>query len=177
MSSPPSNPPLTLQWNQPLTWNLPLVNRSLPKEFGITPLRGYRCWAIKDNRRLSSTNFVMPWEPGKPVEASCQRCGNPPSTWHCGVIGRGCGIYAWHRPEYLDSIARFSPYRVWGVVEGWGRVVWHENGWRAQFGRMVALAESDRGVSLAEIYGVPCMSYTSLITAFPPTEPWKPIPR
>lgn len=156
---------------------------SLPEEFGITPVRGYRMWSVLNTVRLASLNFDLVWEPGKVTEAQCfNNCSSPPSVGRCGNYGKGCGIYAVHRSERIGPMSAYSlaPPRmtavstwVWGVVEGWGRVVWHKDGWRAQYARPVAISATSRlAETVSKTYSIPCLRNGVLLREFPPQVPW-----
>lgn len=158
-------------------------------EFGITPLRGYRIWEVRD-RYLSSTYNGQVWPLRGPAEATCRLCtrlGYAVPAWTCGIgIGRGCGLYAWDTPELVirnhgrlnTSRWYFGPLAArvwcWGVVEGWGRIVDHDLGFRAQYMRPVALAPmypTDEGAlaRVAATYEVPFLRTTAdVYREFPP---------
>lgn len=100
------------------------------------PLTGYRYWRVRDGVLTALSGML--WTPGSVVEASCERCAEPPG------LGCGCGLYA------SLTAPRVYPGEVWGTVEGWGRYVRHSAGWRTQFARVTGLASG-----LAERYAVP----------------------
>jgi hypothetical protein len=52
----------------------------------------------------------------------------------------GCGLYAYHpAPELSASLARSKSGLIGGIVEAWGRIELHEQGFRGQFARPLAL--------------------------------------
>jgi hypothetical protein len=113
----------------------------------VVALTGYRSWRVAGGRLLSP--FVpCRWE-GRELHAAC---------WDANRIlqqGRGwlaaphaspdprcqCGIYAWDRA----GLRTYYGESWWcdGVVSGWGRVVVHRDGWRAEHARVAALALPD----------------------------------
>jgi hypothetical protein len=114
-------------------------------EFGITPMRGYRKWDVRDGRLVSHYNQVWPLR--APAQAVCTRCSRaglpiPSGTKHGHFAGEGCGLYAWSAPELVERHCTLLSKRIqcWGVVEGWGRVVEHEKGFRVLCMRPLALS-------------------------------------
>ena len=114
-------------------------------EFGITPLRGYRKWDIRGGRLVSCYNQVWPLR--APARAACRHCSRadmpiPSGTRHGHFAGEGCGLYAWSAPELIERRHTLVSKRIqcWGVVEGWGRVVEHDKGFRALYMRPLALS-------------------------------------
>lgn len=151
------------------------MSQSLPEEFGITPVRGYRSWAVSPANHLMSVNFAFVWNK-EVVSADCAYCSDPPSKERHDRYGRGCGIYAMHRPEPLHAITWRAIYAppIWGAVEGWGRVIWHRDGWRAQFARVLALVLTDDiSATISKAYGIPCLPVGEFISTYPPEVPWR----
>ena len=114
-------------------------------EFGITPMRGYRKWHVRDRRLVSHYNQVWPLR--APAQAACTHCSGaglpiPAGTRHGHFAGEGCGLYAWNAPEFVERQYTLARKRIqcWGAVEGWGRVVEHEKGFRALYMRPLALS-------------------------------------
>jgi hypothetical protein len=114
-------------------------------EFGITPMRGYRRWDVRDGRLVSCYNQVWPFR--APARAACPHCSRaglpiPSGTRHGHFAGEGCGLYAWSAPELVECRYTLLSKRIrcWGVVEAWGRVVEHERGFRALYMRPLALS-------------------------------------
>ena len=114
-------------------------------EFGITPLRGYRKWDIRGGRLVSCYNQVWPLR--APARAACRHCSRadmpiPSGTRHGHFVGEGCGLYAWSAPELIERRYTLVSKRIQccGVVEGWGRVVEHDKGFRALYMRPLALS-------------------------------------
>jgi len=148
-------------------------------EFGITALRGYRKWDVRGGRLVSHYNQAWPLRaPARAACAPCSRAGLPiPSgTRHGHFTGEGCGLYAWSAPELVKRHYTLLSKRIecWGVVEGWGRVVEHEKGFRALHMRPLALsplfpADVKLLEDLAAAYEIPLlMSVGEVRRAFPP---------
>lgn len=93
-----------------------------------------------------------------------------------------CGLYAHHAlvqaGKDIDGgrggPGLFGPFsgalprapRILGAVVGWGRMVMHTDGWRAQYARPVALAYDDwtpkMVEKLADLYGIPLVAREKL---------------
>ena len=114
----------------------------------VVPLAGYRSWRVAAGRLLSP--FVpCRWE-GRTLHAACwdaNRSLQQGRGWLTGPHASPhpdcqCGIYAWDRPGLRTYYGESS----WcdGVISGWGRVVVHGDGWRAEHARVEALARPER---------------------------------
>lgn len=149
-------------------------------EFGITPLRGYRTWDIRDGR-LVSYHGNQAWPLRAPIQAACQVCSRaglpiPSGTKHGHFAGEGCGLYAWRAPELVKRHCTLLSKRLkcWGVVEGWSRTVEHEKGFRALYMRPLAILPMfPIDLKLLEViaaaYEIPLlMSVADVRRAFPP---------
>lgn len=76
------------------------------------------------------------------------------------------GIYACARPRSLDvaldSLRNFLEWPVLGVVVGWGTVIEHSDGWRAEYAQPLCLIKPTLEQwdlsPVAERYGVPVVS-------------------
>ncbi len=123
-------------------------------------VHGVRKWEVgqdrKGNPRLLgfSESAWHPW--GRPTIAAClsgfsssvfHPKGDPAPAPECT-----CGLYA-HHPwarsavQDYDLLAGVSPNDEWliGVVEAWGHLEVHEDGFRAQFARPILLIASTPG--------------------------------
>jgi hypothetical protein len=119
----------------------------------LGPLEGFRIWA-RDDDELSSPFMNWSWDP-VPRRAVClalQRHGfctmclllkdhhRPP------VLECQCGYFAFSNldllaREVIDVDRLIDGSLVLGRVKGWGRVIPHEHGWRAEFARPLAFYE------------------------------------
>ena len=142
-------------------------------------MRGYRKWHVRDGRLVS--HYDQAWPLRAPAQAACTHCTRagqpiPSGTRHGHFAGQGCGLYAWSAPELVEHQHPLPGRRIrcWGVVEGWGRVVEHEKGFRALHMRPLALsalfpADVKLLEDLAAAYEIPLlMSVGEVRRAFPP---------
>ena len=148
-------------------------------EFGITPLRGYRKWHVRGGRLVSHYNQAWPLR--APAQAACTYCTRaglpiPSGTRHGHFAGEGCGLYAWNAPELVERQSTLLSKRLkcWGVVEGSGRVLEHEKGFRALYMRPLAISPMfpiDLNLldALAAAYEIPLLiSVADVRRAVPP---------
>jgi hypothetical protein len=113
---------------------------------------GARAWTLLgagDGGRplLGSMASSSYWPPGAPLRSRCDRAGTDPA--HRAPAGEcGCGIYAWHpsraaaSPQFADGALWTDaerPTHVAGVIEAWGRIEVHRDGFRAERARPVTL--------------------------------------
>ena len=106
----------------------------------LEPITAYRAWAVDlTTGQLISLNRNV-WPDGTPLHAVCIRGGfrhHPAPQFYCS-----CGIYAVKRIVDRDNV--FPVWRgaplvendctcCFGTVSLWGRVIEHENGFRAEF--------------------------------------------
>ena len=149
-------------------------------EFGITPLRGYRTWDVRGGR-LVGYHGNQVWPLRAPAQATCQVCSRaglpiPSGTRHGHFAGEGCGLYAWSAPELVERHYTLLSKRIqcWGVVEGWGRTVEHQKGFRALYMRPLALSpmfpiDLKLLQAMAAVYEIPLLlSAGDVRCAFPP---------
>ena len=94
----------------------------------IFPIVGCRVWRW-DETGLKSVNSI-PWQPGRALAATCAQ----PSTHESPQGDCRCGVYAAKTFDGLRRM-RYTESERWirGEVFMWGRMVEHEDGWRAQF--------------------------------------------
>lgn len=112
---------------------------------------------------LFTCTLSAPWVPG----VNTARCFPSRSTGHQiiqheppgpdGDDGCPCGLYARH--EITDTMRRdHIKGRITGAIQAWGDIEVHNDGFRAQHARVIALARSsDHREQLAELgpsYGV-----------------------
>ena len=120
-------------------------------------IHGVRKWEVDHDRKgnprlLGYADFA--WQPwGRPTIAACHArydsSFNHPNGEPAPATRCTCGLYA-HHPwarspvEDYDLLAGVSPEDDWlvGVVEAWGQIEIHEDGFRTQFARPILLIAS-----------------------------------
>ena len=135
----------------------------------IQAVVGFRRWRIEDGLLRSTGAGQAIWDPGVTV-AECET-GTDKASGDMIVYGDveptihpapapdcGCGLYAYHDPGIRErdqmglGFARLAaslgghelPVEIAGAVAAWGRIEIHEDGFRAERARVVALALDDR---------------------------------
>lgn len=109
---------------------------------------GVREWTTNRHcERLGPLVYYEPWRIETVTEA---RCGMVPSAGHSAPEATcECGLYAYHpwsaEGGSVATTAECDEYRVAGVVEAWGKVELHGEGFRAQFARPVAFLKPANG--------------------------------
>ncbi len=128
------------------------TRREEAEAWSPTPIMGYRLWWIEDG---SLCGVKLPWKT-RTLAATCLRRGDlgeiPHSDGSCGRLG--CGVYA---AKTVDPLYR--DFNVWslddfaiGLVALTGKVVEHDDGYRAAEATVVALgARLDRRVLLTNV--------------------------
>lgn len=87
-------------------------------------------------------------------------CIETPSATGKDHAGYGCGIYGYRTMDQFVAHADYSGTTVWGQVELGGKVYEHTEGYRAEYGRVVALYRVPSAAparAAAEVYGVPLL--------------------
>ena len=114
-------------------------------------LTAWRFWVLQHGR-LRGIGHQVVWPQGTPLAAVCladmrHKKSTPFPVWHCT-----CGIHG-GLPHSLNAIIG-QPHPNWwderlvlGTVALWGRVVTHQDGYRAEFGYPVQLFAEFRGSS------------------------------
>ena len=118
------------------------------------PFYGWRSWIVRKDR-LCSLYVPTTWPTDTPLEAQClvgETEGLRPAGWtqlgngdagcaRCPTLDCTCGIYAGADLSEVKQVsyARSHLHLAFGIAQGWGRLIEHERGWRAQFSRPVAL--------------------------------------
>lgn len=117
------------------------------------PVLGFRVWRqLHDPLQIVGVIFGIEWTAGA-VTAECHAGGisrAPVGQFHEAPLKRcSCGLHAHHELALaikdMDTWGihyglRPNTSLVLGAVIGWGRVEVHEDGWRSQFAKPVALA-------------------------------------
>lgn len=143
----------------------------------IAPVIGFRAWRLGADRLLSPY-IPCRWE-GRTMHAQCYDANrtllrgegwldapHPSPDPRCQ-----CGIYAYHRPGLRAYYGEFA----WaeGIIAAWGRIEVHADGFRAESGRIEALARPDREdpsvvrtvERIADGLGVPLLGRADLAAA------------
>jgi len=95
------------------------------------PIVAWRGWSLtgrSDGSKLrigAVTGRKDTWPPLRATRATCKRGRSHPAPH----LGCRCGLYATHNTELLR---RTKTPAVIGTIAMWGRVIEHENGYRAQ---------------------------------------------
>lgn len=116
----------------------------------IEPVVGFRDWRIEDGR-LASRHLPMLWD--EPVvRAECFPTGGnafavdfDPEPHAAPGAACGCGIYAWHEPR--GEFPLVDVRGVSGIVTVWGTLQVYEDGVRAEYAQVEALAIYERWTS------------------------------
>lgn len=120
------------------------------------PAIGFRRWRVEGETLVALGGER--WPAGD-VRAVCRTGSAHPAP----EDGCGCGLYAWH--EVPDDVEPNN--YVLGAVVGWGRLLVHEDGFRAEYARPIALAlrtPEQRGsrAPIAARYGLPVLDPAQL---------------
>jgi hypothetical protein len=94
-------------------------------------LVGFRCWRVPfgaPSLRAASSNHA--WRPGV-NEAACTQSDHAVPDPQCQ-----CGLYAFHQPTPLNAF----PRELAGAIAASGDIEVYEDGFRAQYARIIALA-------------------------------------
>ncbi len=109
-------------------------------------IHGVRSWSIgvrAGEPRLISTFSDTAWESGgRATEAACGESGRGSHERHIPHANCGCGLYAWHPSAARTAYSLFrgdDEGGCTGIVEAWGRVQLHREGFRARYARPTVL--------------------------------------
>ena len=113
-------------------------------------IHGVRTWRVEwsdGDARLGAPVYGGEWARGRPTRASCEAAGRAHPGRRAPARSCSCGLYALHpRDEAIADLEQRRSYddepfgTVAGIVEAWGRVEVHEDGFRAEYARPKALA-------------------------------------
>lgn len=117
----------------------------------LMAITGWRLWRVDPTGILYpyGTALHTMWEFNTTV-AGCLRY---PVDAYLGrhqppEIGCRCGLYAHkYRPAFAELHVRYTTTVIVGLGSLWGRVIEHERGWRAQYGRLLAIVDPANRVS------------------------------
>jgi len=131
------------------------------------PIVGWRQWNFMYPHFLANLGNDTIYVPREKIEARCEQVGH--SEQQAPHLTCTCGIYAYkEKPRLLREIrnkmtipAIYSGRRlVYGEINLWGKVIEHEDGYRAQFGYPKRLwctpAIEPLAGWIGYVYGVPC---------------------
>lgn len=151
------------------------------------PITAYRCWDVFPNGLLCGQAVQEPWPPYQAMVARCATTGgsfsasrdtsrgyaahvSPDGHWiDAPVFKCDCGIHAYKTADaaqrrVLDDPNGHSYFssrpagRAWGALQLWGKLVEHEQGYRAQFAYPSVLwcEDAQLAATIAQLYGVAC---------------------
>lgn len=100
---------------------------------------GIRWWNLKapDGIHLRLHGVQAPWQPGENI-ASCAACRPGRECMHSEVPDENCGCGFWAYWT-VNAAPLYGQRRVMGVVEGYGRTLIGDKGFRCEKARIVAL--------------------------------------
>jgi hypothetical protein len=134
----------------------PLSKSLQPPDLSAEVL-GFRGWKVAPSGLLMSAGVSDGWLPGENY-AACSRGLHPAPQKGCG-----CGLYAHYSLEDLSNSVNWGDESgtIVGAVSGWGRVILHPDGWRAQYARVLALFRQGPAAALEraeQVYNVPVVA-------------------
>lgn len=108
---------------------------------------GYRTWKVDpDTLDLIGPISKIPWPYADKLEAKCETLtvredehARDPHDTPGSVCP--CGIYAFHNLRHAIHTHGGNSMAMIGVGAFWGRIVVHTNGFKSQYGRILALAD------------------------------------
>ena len=124
--------------------------KEIPQETVAGPIYGYRRWMV-ENGLLLSINDRLAWPPGVATRATCTFTLSPHFYLDEGGIralpsgpppqkGCSCGYYAWKSVAIArGDVSTQEPGFILGKVALWGRVIDHQDGYRAEYAYPVEL--------------------------------------
>jgi hypothetical protein len=123
-------------------------------------LIGFRCWRLPFGApSLQSATSNHAWRRGV-NEAICDESAHIAPHPHCQ-----CGLYAFHRPTPLGA----TPRELAGAIAAFGDIEVYAEGFRAQYARVIALAQipgmpvtTRDAKAVAAHYKVPLMAWDDL---------------
>ena len=135
------------------------------------PIVGWRQWNFMYPHFLANLGNDTIYVPREKIEARCEQystigtlvLGKDPSEQQAPHLTCTCGIYAYkEKPRLLREIGKTNSglRLVYGEINLWGKVIEHEDGYRAQFGYPKRLwctpAIEPLAGWIGYVYGVPC---------------------
>ncbi|MDQ3630230.1 MAG: hypothetical protein M3417_02920 [Actinomycetota bacterium] len=144
------------------------------------PVVGYRVWRVDADGRLWPRAVgalarlrAQPWRPGDNL-AECLLVHVGKAPHDAPRNDCDCGFYGWH--EVVSIPRRLPDDLVAGAISGWGDLEVHEDGFRAERARVLALGMPEKpggiapaGARAATVrYGVPLVPIAELAAAAAP---------
>jgi len=135
------------------------------------PIVGWRQWNFMYPHFLANLGNDTIYGPREKIEVRCEQystigtlvLGKDPSEQQAPHLTCTCGIYAYtEKPRLLREIGKTNSglRLVYGEINLWGKVIEHEDGYRAQFGYPKRLwctpAIEPLAGWIGYVYGVPC---------------------
>lgn len=100
---------------------------------GIEPVTGWRCWGYNSGY-LTSVNDALIWPAKEAYVAECMKGIGTTHEEHLSPAENcTCGLYAAGAENACQWTQRKGQPVVWGIVSGWGKVIEHNRGWKAQY--------------------------------------------
>lgn len=126
----------------------------------ITPIRGYRTWRAGPAGGLLAVGIgPVPWS--TEMQAECRHHTRRLRHHHAPVADCSCGIYACNSLQALINerdLCRFKTKPIVGEVDLWGKIIEHQDGYRAEYARIVGVYRTNRrSFIVAARYGVPLL--------------------
>ena len=109
----------------------------------IAQNHGFRAFRFDaDGDNLMSLVFDYEWQPGANRAVCATSNGFNKPARDCPFPHKGCshGFYAYYGEDYFDSYFTDDECIVNGVVNGYGRCVIGDKGYRSEYANLVALA-------------------------------------
>jgi hypothetical protein len=117
------------------------TEQGTPDDYDIAAgsVLGYRTWEIRSGKLAGA--YGGSWPPGKPgyrhtARCKAHDCQNVPNERNCG-----CGFWAYWQPGGKNDTQ--YGHRIVGVIEGSGKVILAEHGFRSQYAVIKGLAPAD----------------------------------
>lgn len=148
---------------------------NVPSQMMITPddLPRIRAGYDPFQPSLIGVGYNDAWVAEHHETAACKRSGRNHFAPHHDAPARGCkcGLWILHKEhlaqaiwEYClkPSIDSYSRGYVFGEVQGWGRMIEHQKGWRCQYARPTKLTvvngDDALVAALSKRYGIPAQA-------------------
>jgi hypothetical protein len=127
----------------------------------IEPITAFRVWRVNEDLELQSLGSDTSWPPGGWLTARCERKQHSAPHWGCS-----CGLYSAKEINTVLMLASIhmpqdlaGPMIVLGRVHLSGKVIEHDDGYRAERARVIQILPVSGSRSHAEAvaarYGVP----------------------